>query len=66
MDEHPKQTYFAFEAKLQPANQWIANIRSELKQMLRHAKERSEIGGKRVMASMGLFHNLRMFIRHRH
>jgi hypothetical protein len=44
--------------------QRIDELHRELEQMLRHAKERSEESRKRVMESMGLFHSLKMFIRH--
>jgi arginine deiminase len=64
MDRHPKRTHSTFEEELQRENQRITEIHSELEQMLQHARERSQESRKRVMASMGLLHNHRMFIRH--
>jgi hypothetical protein len=53
-----------FELELQLEHRRMDEIHSELEQMLRHARERSEESRKRVMASMGLFHTSRMFIRY--
>jgi hypothetical protein len=52
------------ELKLQLEHRRIAELRSELEQMLGHARERSEESRKRVMANMGLVDRSRMFIRH--
>jgi hypothetical protein len=52
------------ELELQLAHRRLDELHDELEQMLRHAKELSEESRTRVMASMGLFHNHRMFIRH--
>jgi len=52
------------ELRLQLEHRRIAELHSELELMLRQAKERAEESRKHVMASMGLFHSHRMFIRH--
>ena len=52
------------ELELQLEHRRMDELHSELEQMLHHAKQRSEESRKRVMASMGLLHNHRMFIRH--
>jgi hypothetical protein len=64
MDEHPNRASCTLEAESQRENQRIAEIHRELEEMLRHAKERSAASLKRAMASTGVFHNPRMFIRH--
>lgn len=52
------------ELELQLEQRRIDELHSELEQMLRHARERSEESRRRVMASMGLLPRSRMFIRH--
>jgi hypothetical protein len=51
------------ELELQLARRRIDEIHSQLEQMLRHARERSEESRKLVMANMGLVRDARMFIR---
>jgi hypothetical protein len=52
------------ELKLQLEQQRMDELHDELEHLLRNARERSEESRKRVLASMGLLHNHRMFIRH--
>jgi hypothetical protein len=52
------------ELQLQLANRRMVELQDELERMLLRAKKLSEASRKRVMASMGLFHSSRMFIRH--
>jgi hypothetical protein len=54
----------ALELQLQLETRRMAKLHRELEQMLQHARKLSEESRKRAMASIGLFHNHRMFIRH--
>jgi hypothetical protein len=50
--------------EFQSEQQRIDKLHSELEEMFRHAKERSDESSERVMASMGLLRSHHMFIRH--
>jgi hypothetical protein len=53
-----------FDLEFQSEQQRISDARRALTHLLRHAKEISATSRKRVMASMGLVPDSRMFIRH--
>jgi hypothetical protein len=52
------------ELQLQLANRRMVELHNELEGILLRARKLSEASRKRVMASMGLSHSSRMFIRH--